>query len=402
MKLDKPHTGNRTTALYGALAVAILSVLVSILLAEGTAPTTGMLIGQAVIMIGLIAWAGTSPPDDTAADTTEAIADKGEHEHLMTDAGKVLPTCLQQSREDIDRVDQILQSAIAELLRAFNLLEAQASAQKALIGRLMTDATDGVSEASHENETFKQFVAQISDTLMVFVDDSLNNSKRAIELVEQMDTVGESVGAVNRILGDIEKIAKQTNLLALNAAIEAARAGEAGRGFAVVADEVRTLSERTNQFSSEIRKVISTIDAALASVSNAANQLATTDMTKALESKHGIEGMIAVLDRLGRERVQIAHEASEISAQVQTGVHQAVVGLQFQDMTSQLLRIAAQRVEAVENVVRALPGLKQGRIGGTQPAEFATLHEALDALTQSSARKPVAQNSMSSGDVDLF
>ncbi|PKO55796.1 MAG: hypothetical protein CVU28_05195, partial [Betaproteobacteria bacterium HGW-Betaproteobacteria-21] len=344
-----------------------------------------MLIGQAVIMIGLIAWAGTAQPDDTAAHAAEAIPDKGELEHLMADAGKVLPPCLQQSREDIDRVDQILQSAIAELLRAFNLLETQASAQRALIGRLMTDSSGSTGQASYEDETFKQFVAQISDTLMVFVDDSLNNSKRAIELVEQMDTVGESVGAVNRILSDIEKIAKQTNLLALNAAIEAARAGEAGRGFAVVADEVRTLSERTNLFSSEIRKVISRIDAALGSVSTAADQLATTDMTKALESKHGIEGMIAVLDRLGRERVQIAHEASEISAQVQTGVHQAVVGLQFQDMTSQLLQITAQRVEAVENLIRALPGFKQGRISVTQPAEFEALHKALDELTQSSA-----------------
>lgn len=389
-------------ALSGAVAVAVLSVLVSILLADGGATTTGILIGQAVVMIGLIAWAGTVPQSPPGAPEREPAADSGELERLMADAGKVLPPCLQQSREDIDRVDQILQSAIAELLRAFTLLETQASAQKGLIGRLMTDTTDSSGKASYEDETFKQFVAQISDTLMVFVDDSLNNSKRAIELVEQMDTVGESVGAVNRILSDIEKIAKQTNLLALNAAIEAARAGEAGRGFAVVADEVRTLSERTNLFSSEIRKVISTIDAALGSVSNAADQLATTDMTKALESKHGIEEMIKVLDRLGRERVQIAREASEISAQVQTGVHQAVVGLQFQDMTSQLLQITAQRVEAAENVIRALPGFKQGCIGLARPAEFEAMHKALDELTQSSARKPVAQHSMDSGDVDLF
>jgi uncharacterized protein YukE len=77
-----------------------------------------------------------------------------------------------------------------------------------------------------------------------------------MELVGLTDNIAARTQDVQSILSEIGAIAKQTNLLALNAAIEAARAGEAGRGFAVVADEVRDLSGRTSQFSQQINKVI--------------------------------------------------------------------------------------------------------------------------------------------------
>jgi methyl-accepting chemotaxis protein len=88
------------------------------------------------------------------------------------------------------------------------------------------------------------------------VDNVIMNSKLGMELVELTDRISKRAADVESILGEIAGIAKQTNLLALNAAIEAARAGEAGRGFAVVADEVRDLSTRTSQFSQQIAVVM--------------------------------------------------------------------------------------------------------------------------------------------------
>jgi methyl-accepting chemotaxis protein len=363
---------------------------------------TPMLRVSAVLAAAIIVWLVTirsglrlgEPAHPEANDSvTELIT-------LTDDIAEGTQTQCKAGTEELQRVNDLLQHAIDALLRSFNNMNELVHSQHE--AALSIASVSGNEAGNASTAHFAEFILDTSKTLDSFVESTVSTSRIAMSLVETMETINKQVSAVLAILGEIESISKQTNLLALNAAIEAARAGEAGRGFAVVADEVRSLSLRTNQFSSEIRSHMDQVNGSMIQAREAILSVASMDMSFALQSKHRVQETMVEIEAMNVKMGTAVQNIDALAEQVSQEVNTAVRALQFQDLTSQLINHAAQRMVSVGEIISGLDlavhdmhDLSRGL-----PAARERVNETVRKASE--RMNPVKQGNLDSGDIELF
>ncbi|VAV85596.1 Methyl-accepting chemotaxis protein I (serine chemoreceptor protein) [hydrothermal vent metagenome] len=188
--------------------------------------------------------------------------------------------------------------------------------------------SQGASEASDDTQ---QIAVQGGDVVKRAVDGMMAVADTVRESAVTVEALGKSSDEIGAIISVINDIADQTNLLALNAAIEAARAGEQGRGFAVVADEVRKLAEKTTKATKEIADMIKSIQ---------------SDTKGAMGSMH--EGTKQV-----EEGVQLASEAGESLQQIVSSVDRVT------DMVRQIATAAEEQSATSEEISSNVSGIAE-------------------------------------------
>lgn len=230
--------------------------------------------------------------------------------------------------QEVARFDQLARSLIGKV--AAGARRVQESASRTLVSaREGSGQLNEVTEAARDASAGVQTVAAATEELNASIGELKASSVRVSELSnqsagrsrqsqERMEEMNSALGAMTEIIAGIEAVAEQTNLLALNATIEAARAGEAGKGFAVVASEVKSLAEQTTQLTETINERILHFRSGVQEATDATRSLdeAMAEIDRAsAEAASAVEQQTAAVAEISRS----AQNAAQRTASVDSG-----------------------------------------------------------------------------------
>ncbi|WMO14231.1 methyl-accepting chemotaxis protein [Pseudoalteromonas piscicida] len=249
------------------------------------------------------------------------------------------------SESSLSESKQIANNATEQMRRMDNAnrLAQSISASALAVSERSSDSLASIHTANQHKTEVSKYTQDNKEHIL-----SLSTRmSEAVESMTKLTTHSENIGS---ILDTIVSIAEQTNLLALNAAIEAARAGEQGRGFAVVADEVRTLASRTQESTNEINQMI----AALRQDTHTASEAINSGQRDVASCVKQSEALASAMDEIANAILQVTQLSEEVS---QAADHQATDCQQIEQVMLDAQSTANDNAQAMQSLAKGSESL---------------------------------------------
>lgn len=294
-----------------------------------------------------------------------------------------------------EQVRLMVDDSVSRLYTSFNGLNEKSNAQHDLMMRVV-GRVSGTAVEGEDIVTLEAFAQEVGSILDNYVTLFVDVSDKSIQAVHSIQDMVKHLDGMFTLLNDIRGIANQTNLLALNAAIEAARAGEAGRGFAVVADEVRKLSQDSATLNEQIRERVEATQTTISSVEKVVGDIASLDMNIAIDARGHLDSMLKELESVNSHVAEGVNELAGISNDIKHDVNSAITALQFADIVN-------QQVAQIKSYSMQFDELLMAVHTGQEECLEANILVAQQRLSKLGAvAKNEQRESMDTGETELF
>ncbi|GMR17779.1 MAG: hypothetical protein BMS9Abin33_0172 [Gammaproteobacteria bacterium] len=297
-------------------------------------------------------------------------------------------------RQKIADVIKTTEEATDTIAQSFQAVINKAAIQARQAMELL-EGTQGAAD-NEGPQSLRDFIRISDERLNKMADEVVRVADLSVHMVRNLDGVQNRAQSIDGFLLDVERLADQTSLLALNADIEAARVGDYGRGFAVVANEVRRLSQRSHVFSRGIRQHLTGVKSGLNKTYGDMRALTAEDMEHALKIKDEVVKLTQSLEEKNREVEETVGDINIISREIAQDVQNIVISLQFQDITRQQLNSMLDPMDElrkslsglIEETVNLNRDLRKGRSGDERWLERMKEGHTLEAEVGSSKKSP--------------